>query len=280
MNNINALVPIVNRIIDGNEIQTVNVRDLYKFLEVKTDFSNWIKGKIKNYDFAEGIEYFCSPKIASKPGNFCLSEMTDKKGSGGHNIKEYFVTLDMAKELSMVQNNPKGKEARQYFIQCEHIAKEAIKAAFRQEKRKFNLEWKQAREDGKASRRKTTDAIQEFCELAKSQGSKHSHFYYKSLTNAIYDTVIIPGGHSKIDQRRKELKKRNGRETLSLEELIKEELMEKLVVKKFIKEASIDKEFYKDIYPAVKEKLLRYGEMIEKRLSLGINNQQAVAVNQ
>jgi anti-repressor protein len=42
---------------------------------------------------------------------------------GGGVEKEHFLTLDMAKELSMVERNTKGKEARQYFIECERRAK-------------------------------------------------------------------------------------------------------------------------------------------------------------
>ncbi len=32
---------------------------------------------------------------------------------------EYHLTLDMAKELSMVERNKKGRQARRYFIECE-----------------------------------------------------------------------------------------------------------------------------------------------------------------
>ena len=186
---IKEAIPVLKKEFDHDEVQTVNARDVWQFLEIKKDFSDWIKQYIKRYDFIEGQDYLRSPNLGSE-----------------HKV-EYFVSLDMAKELAMVQNNPKGKEVRQYFIQCEKIAKTVIEKLIRQRERQLTLEWKQAREDGKISRRTTTDAIQEFCELAKSQGSQHSHFYYKSITDLIYDAVIIPGGHKEICSEEKRVKK-------------------------------------------------------------------------
>ncbi|WP_303784070.1 antA/AntB antirepressor family protein, partial [Azovibrio restrictus] len=55
----------------------------------------------------------CSPNLASKQ-------------RGGHNRTDYHLTLDMAKELSMVENNEKGRQARRYFIECERRALEAL----------------------------------------------------------------------------------------------------------------------------------------------------------
>jgi len=96
--------------IGTNEIQTVNARDLHKFLEVNTQFKDWIARRIQDYDFEEGKD-FCS----------FLSE-----SSGGRPSKEYVLSLDMAKELSMVERNERGKQARQYFIECERRFKEGI----------------------------------------------------------------------------------------------------------------------------------------------------------
>ena len=92
--------------IDGNLVQTVNARDLHAFLGVATSFRDWIARRIAEYGFAEGKD-FCS----------FLSE-----SQGGRPAKEYALTLDMGKELAMVERTEKGKEARAYFIECERKA--------------------------------------------------------------------------------------------------------------------------------------------------------------
>lgn len=100
--------------------QVVNARDLHAFLEVKTDFTNWIKRQIKYYDFVEGEDYVSLDKNVQNSeillANF---DEQDENKWGGSNKTDYAISLDMAKELSMVARTPKGKQARQYFIQVE-----------------------------------------------------------------------------------------------------------------------------------------------------------------
>ncbi|AUQ49951.1 Phage anti-repressor protein [Phaeobacter inhibens] len=103
---------IVTQNINGENIPTANARDLHAFLEVGKVFGAWIKDRIEQYGFTEGLDYVV------------FSE-TGKNSSGGRPAKEYHISLDMAKELSMVERTSKGKEARQYFIEMERRAKEA-----------------------------------------------------------------------------------------------------------------------------------------------------------
>lgn len=105
-----ALIPVNQSQVGDDLVQTINARDLHAFLEVGKDFSNWIKDRISLYGFVEHVDYVVFAK-------------TGENSSGGRPQREYSLTLDMAKELSMVERNAKGKQARQYFIQCERVAK-------------------------------------------------------------------------------------------------------------------------------------------------------------
>lgn len=91
-----------------NGKQTVNARDLHEFLEVGKDFSNWIKDRVEQFGFAENQDFI----------------VFAESGEKGRPRQDYHLTLDMAKELSMVERNDKGKQARLYFIECERRAQD------------------------------------------------------------------------------------------------------------------------------------------------------------
>ena len=101
------LIPLQLQTIDGNAVETVSARELHSFLESKQDFSNWIKNRIEQYDFVENQDFITLNKKIERTVRI-----------------EYHITLDMAKELSMVERNEKGREARKYFIECEKKLKE------------------------------------------------------------------------------------------------------------------------------------------------------------
>lgn len=102
--------------IGGTTQNTVDARELYQTLDVKRDFSNWIKGRIDGYGFVESVDYFTFAKIGER-----------KKGQrGAAKRKEYTLSVDMAKELAMVEKSDKGRLVRQYFIACERVAKRSL----------------------------------------------------------------------------------------------------------------------------------------------------------
>lgn len=89
-----------------------------EFLRVGRDFTTWIKGRISKYGFAENVDFSRSPVLVSGK-NQGLS-------FGGENRTDYFLTLDMAKELCMVEKSEIGRQARRYFIEMERVAKQGV----------------------------------------------------------------------------------------------------------------------------------------------------------
>lgn len=88
--------------VNEKQEQVVDGRELHKVLEVSTAYKDWFP-RMCEYGFTEGDD-FCS----------ILSEST-----GGRPATNHLVSIDMAKELCMIQRTERGKQARQYFIQVE-----------------------------------------------------------------------------------------------------------------------------------------------------------------
>lgn len=90
------------KITEQNGKQAVSARELHQFLEIGTDFTNWCK-RMFEYGFVENIDY---AKIGESINQYVIKY-------------DYALTLDTAKEISMLQRSEKGKQARRYFIECE-----------------------------------------------------------------------------------------------------------------------------------------------------------------
>lgn len=89
-------------ITEQNGNQAVSARELHTFLGIKRDFTNWCK-QMFEYGFEEDKDF--TPILA--------------KSTGGRPSADYALTIDTAKEISMLQRSEKGKQARKYFIECE-----------------------------------------------------------------------------------------------------------------------------------------------------------------
>ncbi len=141
-----------------------NVKFLFYFLEIDTKFADWIKNRISHYNFIENQDY--------------IIEIVYTKGRPR---KEYYVTLDMAKELCMVENNEKGRQARRYFIECEKRLKNleqekmqklafhqslGYKSQLKQQKEKYENEIKALKYDLEQSKNNFKDKLN--CILAKN----------------------------------------------------------------------------------------------------------------
>lgn len=100
----------VVEIIEHDGKQAVNARELHQKLGSKYQFANWIQERINKYGFVENQDYE-------------VFKENLKNSNGGRPTKEYALSLDMAKELCMVENNEKGRMIRKYFIEVEKKAR-------------------------------------------------------------------------------------------------------------------------------------------------------------
>lgn len=110
------------------EGQAVNARDLHEFLikdakggQKGRDFTNWIKENLEYLDAKMGQDFITIEY------NYKGSVIVAKNGESKNqrvSKRDYVLTLSVAKEISMIQNNDKGREARKYFIECEKQLKE------------------------------------------------------------------------------------------------------------------------------------------------------------
>ena len=144
----------------NKENNTVSARELHEFLEIGTRFDKWF-GRMCEYGFDENSDF---------------RAIAQKRPTAQGNITTYIdyeITLDMAKEISMLQRTEKGKQARQYFIQCEKFIQDS----------KLTEEFKYYRKTGKIARKDLTDTIKE-----KLQPS--NQFVYGNYTELGYLKVF------------------------------------------------------------------------------------------
>lgn len=92
---------------------------MHEGLKVKSKFNDWITNRIKKYGFIENEDYTCLTK------NLVTQRENGQKGIAKE--KDYVITVDMAKELCMVENNELGRQFRKYFIEAEKQLKEVKK---------------------------------------------------------------------------------------------------------------------------------------------------------
>lgn len=110
-----SLIPVFQT--DSQQL-LCNARDLHEFLEVGRRFTTWIQGRIDEYGFIEGEDFTITSDLRlPDPG---VSKARAQE------LTEYHLTIGMAKELAMIENNAMGRRVRRYFIQRERQAIELL----------------------------------------------------------------------------------------------------------------------------------------------------------
>lgn len=103
-----GLVPVYENV---EQERLVNARELHERLGSKRQFADWIKDRIDKYGFAENEDYTH------------ISQICETR-TGATTRIDYYLKLDTAKEIAMVENNEQGRIIRKYFIEVEKRAKE------------------------------------------------------------------------------------------------------------------------------------------------------------
>lgn len=104
------------KIIEKEGRQLVSGRELHEFLEIGTKYKDWFPRMVE-YGFEEEIDFI---RVAQK-------RATNNLKNPVTTVIDHAISIDMAKEISMIQRIEKGKAARQYFINCEKKLKEVKK---------------------------------------------------------------------------------------------------------------------------------------------------------
>lgn len=106
--------PFIEVELNGKVQLGVNARDMHCWLESKQDFSKWIKRRIAKYGFVENRDYLTAQVVEQVPHQGGMRSIT---------VLEYMLSVDMAKELSMVECTDRGREVRLYYIEQEELAR-------------------------------------------------------------------------------------------------------------------------------------------------------------
>lgn len=211
----------------NKENNTVSARELHKFLEIRTRFNDWFERMI-NYGFEENSDFrlVTQKRVTNNPKNPYTIET------------DYEITLDMAKELSMIQRTEKGKQARQYFIQCEKFIQDS----------KLTEEFKYYRKTGKIARKDLTDTIKE-----KLQPS--NQFVYGNYTELGYLKVF--GKKTKELKQERNLKPKDNLRNHFTPEELKEVLKVEEEIKSLIIAFNLMNIDKKEVYKKIKEIMLK-----------------------
>jgi len=102
----NFSIQISPKQIGNQSINSIDARELHKALEIKKDFSDWIKAQINRAGLEKQVDYIVFPK---KGENL----------TGGRPTHDYILTTDAAKHIAMMSQSRRGKEVRDYFIEAE-----------------------------------------------------------------------------------------------------------------------------------------------------------------
>lgn len=171
---------------NGDGTVAIDGRDLHKFLEVNTPYTKWMDRMI-DYGFVENVDFTVLDKNVHDESVF----------GNWRKLHDHALTLDMAKELSMIQRTEKGKQARQYFIAMEKRAKQPQLPTTPAEKIKLLLQ------NSDEANQRITQVEQQVIDLRDHQPLAPGEYNYisKQVNHAVADYVAVQHLSLTRDQR-------------------------------------------------------------------------------
>lgn len=157
------------QMLEKDETQCINAREVHRLLSVGRDYSTWIHSRIKQAGFVKNSDFIVFTKTGENP-------------LGGRPSNEYIITLDMTKHLCLMEKNEIGRAIRQHFIDAERQLRQSDPKAF-----KNTLAQTRARLASIDRQREMTDAIKAHLERT---GKTPKAFYY-SRENEMLDSLIL-----------------------------------------------------------------------------------------
>lgn len=124
-NSLSELLPLS----EGTNGKMVDAMSLHTFLESKQHFPYWMKTRIEQYGFVENIDFEAQNKIIH-----C------ENGIGSSRKTEYMLSIEMAKELCMLERNEKGRMARRYFIECENMLRSMMEQRLKEQQTRIEAQ--------------------------------------------------------------------------------------------------------------------------------------------
>jgi len=175
-------INVVQKTINKEKKRFVNARELHRRLKVGRDFSNWMKDRIKKYDFVKNIDYFITVANFGDGVEKRTDGISIDKKTGKVVPKDYILTIDMAKEIAMLENNEIGKRIRKYFIRTEENFKQVMRIALENPKfiNQLSKDFQETREETKDYRKDFTDSIKKYV----------SAKYYGTYTDMLYQFLF------------------------------------------------------------------------------------------
>lgn len=107
------------KVSESNGKNVVSARELHQFLEAGSNVNTWFKNQAERAMLIEGEDYVCV-------------QISESEGRGGQNKTDYAISINSAKEIAMLNGGDKGKQARQYFIECEKQLQKSMPSTYKE----------------------------------------------------------------------------------------------------------------------------------------------------